>query len=136
MNWKFIISVVVMFVMLFALGWLWHGTLLRDDYAKIPNLIRPMPDVRANVLYTLLAQILTAIAFTWIYLKGREARPWLAQGIRYGIAVALLVTIPAGLVQYAVMPFPLDLILKRMICDTVTVVLMAVVLAWINRQPA
>jgi MFS superfamily sulfate permease-like transporter len=132
-NWKFLISAAVMFVMLFAIGWGVHGTLLKEDYARIPTLVRPMADVRANFLYVLAAQICTAVAFTWIYLKGREGKPWLAQGIRYGVAVAILMTIPASLVHYAVMPFPLELVLKQMSFDVATIVAMGVVLAWINR---
>ena len=122
MSWKFAGSAAVMFVMLFAIGWGVHGTLLRDDYARIPSLVRPMAEVRANFLYMLLAQILTAVAFTWIYRKGREEKPWLTQGLRYGVAVALLMTIPAGLVHYAVMPFPGDLIAKQMAFDGGTIV--------------
>jgi hypothetical protein len=133
MNWKFVGSAAVMFILLFAIGWGVHGTLLKDDYAKIPSLVRPMADVRANFLYMLLAQLLTAVAFTWIYLKGREDKPWLAQGLRFGIAVAVLMTIPAGLVHYAVMPFPGELIAKQIVFDGATIVLMGVVLAWINR---
>jgi hypothetical protein len=31
------------------------------------------------------------------------------------------------------MPFPFDLVLKQMILDTIRVVLMGIVLAWLNR---
>jgi hypothetical protein len=85
MNWKFTVSAAVMFVMLFALGWAIHGTLLAPDYAKIPSLVRPMAEVRGNFLYMLLAQLLTAIAFTWIYRKGRRT----SHGWRRGCATAL-----------------------------------------------
>ena len=37
-----------------------------------------------------LAYVFMAVAFTWIYLKGREDKPWLPQGLRYGVAIALL----------------------------------------------
>ncbi len=33
------------------------------------------------------AHILIGIGFTWIYLKGREAKPFLQQGVRFGLAV-------------------------------------------------
>jgi hypothetical protein len=133
MSWKFVISVVVIFVMLFLLGWGVHGTWLAGDYAKLPSLMRPMPEVWGRFPLMLLAQLLTAIAFTWIYLKGKEAKPWLTQGIRYGIAVALLATIPVNLVHYVVMPFPGELVLKQASFDVATVILMGIVLAWINR---
>jgi hypothetical protein len=133
MNWKFAISAAVMFAMLFGLGWLVHGTWLAADYAKLPSLLRPMPEVWTRFPLMLLAQLLTAVAFTWIYLKGKEARPWLAQGLRYGIAIAALTTIPINLVHYVVMPFPPELVLKQAGFDIATIILMAAVLAWINR---
>jgi cation transporter-like permease len=133
MTWKFIISVIVTFVMLFALGWLVHGGLLNADYARLPNLMRPMSEVRGNILFMFAAQLSTAIAFVWIYRKGKEDKPWLTQGVRYGIAVAFLVTIPVNLVHYAVMPFPLDFALKAMVLDGLSIVLVGAVVAWINR---
>ena len=133
MNWKFAISAAVMFVMLFALGWLVHGTWLAGDYAKLPSLLRPMPEVWSRFPLMLLAQLLTAVAFTWIYLKGKEAGHWLAQGIRYGLAIAVLTTIPVNLVHYVVMPFPPEPLIKQASFDVATIILMGVVLAWINR---
>jgi len=134
MTWKFVISVVVMFLMLFVLGWAGHSGLLAADYAGIQSLMRPMPEVWERFPLVLLAQLCTAFAFTWIYLKGYENKPWLAQGLRYGIVMAVLISVPVNLVHHAVMPFPLALVLKQMAYDGLTLVLMGIVLAWINRQ--
>jgi hypothetical protein len=133
MTWKFAISVVVMFIMSWGLGFLVHVVLLQDDYAKFPNLIRTIDDALAKLPYMLLAHLCIALGFSWIYLKGKEEKPWLAQGIRYGVAVAVLAVLPLYLIYYAVMPFTLDLVIKQTIYDTIRVVLMGVVLAWINR---
>ena len=124
MNRKFVISVVVMFILSWGLGFLVHGLLLHSDYAKFPNLMRTMADQQAKLPYMLLAHLCIALGFTWIYLKGKEDKPWLAQGIRYGIAIAVLATIPVNLVHYVVMPFPPELVLKQASCDVATVVLM------------
>ncbi len=133
MDWRFTGSVIVIFVMLFLLGWLVHGGLLQADYDRIRPLLRTPDETRAHILYVFLAQLCTAIALVWIYRRGREDRPWLGQGIRYGVAVALLATIPINLIQYASMPLPLDFMLKRMCYDVTAVVLLSVVVAWINR---
>lgn len=133
MNQKFIVSVVAVFVLLFVLGWVVHGWLLQADYAKFPNLMRPMAEVQSKWPFMVLAHLCTAAAFTWIYLKGQENKPWLAQGVRYGVAIAVLMTIPLYLIYHAVMPFPLDLVIKQMAYDTIAIVLAGVVLAWINR---
>jgi hypothetical protein len=54
-------------------------------------------------------------------------------GVRYGLAVAVLATIPTYLIYHAVSPFPLDLAIKQIVYDTIAVVLMGIVLAWLNR---
>lgn len=136
MNWRFTITVIVIFVMLFLLGWLVHGGLLADDYERIRPLLRQREETRGRILYVFLAQICTAFAFVWIYVRGREERPWLGQGIRYGLVVALLATIPVNLIQYAAMPIPLDFMLKRLCYDVATVILLGLVVAFINRGAA
>jgi len=133
MTGKLVISVVVMFIMSFGLGFLAHGVLLHADYAQFPNLMRPMAEAPSYLPYILLAHLFTAIGFSWIYLKGKEDKPWLDQGIRYGVAVAVLMVIPLYLIYHAVMPFPLSLAIKQILYDTVRIMLMGVVLAWLNR---
>ncbi len=133
MTGKFAISVVVMFIMSWGLGFLVHVVLLHDDYAKFPNLMRTMADAQSKLPYMLLAHLCIALGFSWIYLKGKEEKPWLAQGIRYGAAVSVLMVFSLYLIYYAAMPFPLDLVIKQIVYDTIRVLLMAVVLAWINR---
>ena len=84
--------------------------------------------------WMMLAHAVFALAFTWIYLQGREDdKPWLAQGIRYGIAVACLALVPIYLIYHVVTLVPLDVAFKQIVFDTVRVVLMGIVLAWINR---
>jgi hypothetical protein len=134
MTWRFAISVIIVFVLLFLLGWLVHGGLLQSDYERIRPLLRSPEETRRNILYVFLAQLCTAGALVWIYIRGREDRPWFMQGVRYGIAVALLATIPINLIQYASMPLPLDFMLKRLGYDVATVVLVSIVVAFINRR--
>jgi hypothetical protein len=133
MNWRFTISVIVIFVMLFLLGWLVHGGLLAADYERIRPLLRSPDETRARILYVFAAQLCTAFALVWIYRQGREDRPWLGQGIRYGTVMALLATVPINLIQYAAMPIPLDFMLRRMCYDVAAVISLSVVVAWINR---
>jgi hypothetical protein len=133
MTWRFAISVIVVFLLLFLLGWLVHGGLLQSDYERIGPLLRAPEDTRDRILYVFLGQICTAAALVWIYLRGRENRPWLGQGIRYGLAVAFLATVPINLIQYASMPLPLDFMLKRLCYDVATVILVSIVVAFIYR---
>jgi len=85
------------------------------------------------MIWMLLAHALFGIAFAWIYLQGIADKPWLAQGIRYGIAVAALAIAPTYLIYHVVTPVPLGVAVKQIVFDTIRLVLMGVVLAWINR---
>ncbi|MFL4970799.1 MAG: hypothetical protein ACJ8EU_18865 [Xanthobacteraceae bacterium] len=94
---KFAISAAVMFVIAMALGFFVHGVLLYGDYARLPNVMRPPAEAQAKMPLMVLAYVSLAVAFTWIYLKGKEDKPWLAQGARYGLAIAMLTAVPTYL---------------------------------------
>lgn len=70
---------------------------------------------------------------TWIYLRGHENKPFVAQGLRYGLAIAVLTTIPTYLIYLAVQPMPEALVVKQIIFDTIAMLAMGVVVAWINK---
>lgn len=133
MKGKFWISFVAMFVMSMGLGFLVHGFLLANDYARLPTLMRSAEAAQEMFPYMLLAHAFIALGFTWIYLKGREDKPWLAQGVRFGIAVAVMMSIPLYLIYFAVMPFPSDLVAQQTFFETAGKILMGIVIAWINR---
>lgn len=133
MTGKFWISVVAMFVLSMALGFAVHGALLGPEYAKLPNLFRQGADAESHFLAMLAAHLFMAIGFTWIYLRGRESKPFLGQGVRFGLAVAVLTTIPTYLIYLAVQPMPEALVVKQILFDTVAMVIMGVTVAWINR---
>ena len=133
MNKKFVISAIVMFVLGMGLGFFVHGMLLYGDYARLPNVMRPPADAQAKMPLMVLAYISWALAFTWIYVKGKEDKPWLAQGARYGLAIAFLTAVPTYLIYHVVSQFPLELAVKQIVFDSISIVVMGIVLAWINR---
>ncbi|MGH8697157.1 MAG: hypothetical protein ACREVS_11810 [Burkholderiales bacterium] len=136
MDKRFWISAVVIFVVSLVLGWVVHGTLLEVEYAKLPNLFRPVAEQRGYFPLMLLANALFALAFTWIYRKGLEAgKPFFGQGLRYGAAVAVLMTIPTYLIYYAVQPVPGGLVAKQIAYDVIAALIMGVVVAWTSQPP-
>ena len=130
---KFAVSAVVMAIVSLLLGFVVHGMLLAPDYHALPSLFRGEADAGAHLPFMLLAHLCIGIGFTWIYLKGREAKPFLAQGVRFGLAVAVLTTIPMYLIYFAVQPMPGDLVVKQVVLDTIAMIVMGVVCAWLNR---
>ena len=131
---KFVLSVVIMFVVSMALGFAVHAVLLGPEYAKLtPALFRPEADAQRYFPVMLLAHVFIAIGFTWVYRMGREDKPWLGQGLRFGLAVAVLTTIPTYLIYLAVQPMPEALVIKQIAFDTVAMLVMGVVVALANR---
>src|SRR5436309_16063352 len=132
MTKKCIISAIVMFVMAWALSFVVHGLLLGPDYSVTPGM-RPPAEAQQIIHFLMRAQANFGAAFAWVYYQGKEDKPWLTQGIRFGIAVACLTIIPTYLIYYVVTPVPFALAFKQIVFDTIRVLLMGVVLAWINK---
>ena len=95
--------------------------------------MRPPAEAQKLMHWMILAQALFGIAFAWIYFQGKEDKPWLAQGVRFGIAIALLTVIPTYLIYHVVTPVPFALAIKQIVYDTIRLVLMGIAVAWINR---
>lgn len=134
MNARFWISVAVVFVVSMLLGMVVHDMLLGQDYAKLQNLFRTPADSQAHFPFMLAANLVMAAAFTWIYRQGRDDRPWLGQGVRFGLAVATLVTIPTYLIYYAVQPMPSDVVAKQVVLGAIAMVILGIVAAAVNRD--
>jgi len=136
MGGRFWISVVVMSVLSLMIGFVAHGVLLRGDYAQLPNLLRTETEAQGYFGWMLLAHVCMGFGVTWIYLKGREAgKPAIGQGLRFGAAVAILMTIPMYLIHYAVQPWPGAVVGKQIAYDVIGMLLMGVVVALVNQGP-
>lgn len=133
MDGRFWISVVVLFVVGMTIGFVVHGMLLTSDYAQLPNLLRAEADAQGYFMWMLLAHVLMAIGFTWIYRQGRVSdRPWLGQGLRFGSAMALVMTLPTYLIYYAVQPWPGQVVVKQIVFDVGGMLVMGIVTAAVN----
>lgn len=135
MGKRFLISWIVLFVLWMLGSFVVHGLLLHDDYAKLPNLFRPEADAKQYFPLMLLAHVLLAGAFVWIYSRGVEAKPWLSQGVRFGVAIALLTVVPWYLIYYVVQPMPGMHVAKQIVFDSILLVILGIVAAWLYREP-
>ena len=130
---KFLMSVVVIFVVAMAIGFVVHELLLEPDYAQLPNLMRTKEDAADHFLYMIVAHIFFAVGFVWIYGRGKENKPWMAQGLRYGAAVAVMMTISTYLIYYAVQPWPGMVVCKQIVFDSLGLLVLGVTVAWMNK---
>jgi hypothetical protein len=118
-----------------GIGFLNHGMLLADDYeALTPEVMRPLEDQEAKFGFQILAQVMIAFGFSWIYREGHTAgKPWMAQGACFGLAFAFAATIPIFLIYHAVANFPLELSLKQCVFDGLGVIVTGLAAAFVNR---
>lgn len=133
MNRKFIIAWIVILIAWFLGSFLVHGVLLGADYKALGALFRTDADAQQYFPLMILAHVLLAGAFTWIYARGVEAKPWLGQGVRFGVAVAFLTTIPTYLIYYVVQPMPAAVVAKQIVFDSLLMVILGVIAGWLYR---
>jgi len=136
MSKKFFIAWIVIFIVWFAGSFVVHGLLLHDDYSRLTGLFRTEGDSQQFFPLMILAHIMLSGAFVWIYSRGVEAKPWLGQGIRFGVAVALLTIVPTYLIYYAVQPMPGAVVAKQIVFDGILTLILASVAAFLYREPA
>jgi hypothetical protein len=114
---KFVIAWIVIFVVWFAGSYVVHGVFLHDGYSKLSNLFRTEADAQAFFPLMILAHVMLSGALVWIYARGAEAKPWLGQGIRFGMAIILLTVVPTYLIYYVVQPMPGATVAKQIVFD-------------------
>lgn len=135
MDKKFWITGIACTIAMFALSFVVHGMLLHADYAQLPNLMRTEADAQSHFPFMLIAHVLMGFAFAWIYRQGiTPGVPWLMQGIRFGVAVACLMTIPMYLIYYTVQPWPGMVVAKQIVFDVIVITLVGIVAAFINKE--
>jgi hypothetical protein len=135
MSKKFVVAWVAVFVVWMAGDFVVHGLLLHADYLTLPSLYRSEADSQPYFPLMILAHVVMAGAFAWIYTRGVEARPWLGQGLRFGLAVALLTVVPTYTIYYVVQPLPLALVVKQIVFESVLVLVLGCVVAFVAKRP-
>ena len=135
---RFWLAVVAVFFAASISGAVIHGTLLFDDYRALPgDLVRSIPEANARMHFMFLGILSSSLAMVWIYAHIVTTKPWLGQGIRFGIAVWMLKTLPMFLIYYFNSPYPPDLVIKQISFEFIAVTILGVIAAAIYRsEPA
>ena len=136
MNKKFVIAWIVLLIAWFVGSFVVHGVLLRSDYMQLTNLFRVEGEQQKYFPLMFLAHVILSGAFVWIYARGVEAKPWLAQGVRFGVAVALLTFVPTYMIYFVVQPMPGEVVIKQIVFDGTLMVILGTIVAWLYRDRA
>lgn len=130
---KFWIGAFAVLVVTMGFGVAVHGGWLTADYLALPNVMRSEEDANGKMGYMTLAHVLIALAFTWIYRVGRKDGDWVGQGLRFGLAIAVVSNIPFFLIYHSVAQFPLDLTIKQCIGDTTGMLVAGLAVAFVHK---
>jgi hypothetical protein len=133
MNKRFLAAWLIVFIAWMAGSFVVHGVLLYQDYSTLPNLFRPEAEAQQRFPLMLLAHVMLAGAFVWIYSRGVEDAPWTGQGIRFGVAVALLTVVPTYMIYHVVQPMPGGIAVKQIVFDGILLLALGLLVAFLYR---
>ena len=135
MDKKLLISGFAAFLIFFLCSWLVHGVLVHGDYLRMPNIFRPQSELGGFYPFLALAVSVARVRVRVDYRQGISPdRPWLVQGIRFGIAAALLATVPMYLTYYVILPMEGSTVVKQIVGDSIALIICGVIVAFINRR--
>jgi hypothetical protein len=127
---RYLVTVAVVFCVVSILMYLVMGVLLANDAMALGPVVRPIEEQKVPVI--LVSNAITALAFVWIFSAGFEAgKPWLGQGLRFGLAAWLFRPLPVFLLNHALMPFPVAFVAKQMVYTLPVLVVVGMTAAYV-----
>lgn len=134
MNKKFFLGWVLIFIAWMAGSFVVHALILKPEYAQLSHMFRSGQDGEHYFPFMLLAHVMLAGVFVWLYRVGLENKPWPGQGVRYGIVIALLNIVPTYLIYYAVQTMPGMLVTWQIALDSLLMLLLGILVAFWYRN--
>ncbi|MGA8185358.1 MAG: hypothetical protein WB819_17140 [Terriglobia bacterium] len=130
------LTVIVVFVVFTVLSFVIHGVLLQPLYQQTPQLLRAAQNSQQHTLFMLLGFLVFSIAFVWIYARGLEAKPWLGQGLRYGLAMWLVASVSRYLIYFAIQPWSGTVVALQIGLELVMMLVVGLTVAALHRKSA
>jgi hypothetical protein len=131
---RFLLRTIVMAIAWFALGYVGHQLLLGRDYVAIEPIMRSKSDMQAHFPFALLSAVVYSAALVWIYAQGRSARPWLGQGLRFGVVVWAIAAVPQYIANYTIEPWPGEFVIKILAWELVAALVLGVLVAGLSKN--
>ena len=107
---RWVVASLAVFVVAMVLEYIFNNYCLKDVYLATAQFWRPEADMMKLMPYYWVALFVAAFFFTYIYIKGYEAKSCgIGEGFRYGLIICLFVNLPIAAIVYATMPVPTKL---------------------------
>jgi len=126
-NVRLILTIVVVFALATFLGFFIHAIWLKQDYMPIAALYRP--EGTEKLVWIFLGYLGFAIGSVIVYAHGVENKPFWIQGVRFGVLMWLILSVPSFLIAYGVQPIPIILTFKQLSSELIAKILLGIVTA-------
>ena len=130
---RYFAASLAVFVVSLILNYLVHGVILASTYDSLRALWRP--DMQSKLWIEWLTGFLTSFLFTYIFVKGYEAKG-IMEGARFGLIVGLFVSIPMAYGTYVIIAIPYSLALEWFLYGTLITILLGITAALVYRPAA
>ncbi|HYQ87885.1 MAG TPA: hypothetical protein VES59_11640 [Bacteroidota bacterium] len=132
MSKKVWIGFIVVYIVMQIMDILTHVIILNSTYeairSAVPGLYRTVEDQKIWIFWVI--GLFYAYFFVFIFSKGYEGKG-IAEGLRYGFYIALMMALPAAFAEYAMHPIPVSLSIEWFCLDTVKLLIAGAVAAMI-----
>ncbi len=133
MNKKLLIGFVVVFIVGSGLEAFEHNVLLKPIYDSVPGLRRT--DEGSFLWIVIASYLVWAFFLTLIFSKGYEGKGMM-EGVRFGLYVSLILSVPYHYLVYASQPIPHELAFLRASIGTVQNIIYGIILALVYGRQA
>lgn len=131
---RFVVRTIIIAIAMFALGFVGHQLLLGRDYASIEPIMRSKAEMQSHMPFALISSLCFAGAFVWIYAQGRSSKPWIGQGLRFGLAIWAVSTVPLYITNYVIEPWPGVFVAKILAWEIVAALALGIIVAALARN--
>lgn len=111
-NRHVLISIIAVFAFIFIFEWVFHTVLLESSYQATAALWRSQDEMTARFPWLIAGQFGMAVFITLLYYGFVRDRR-LGSGLRFGLVIGLFMASPF-LINYAVTPYPMSLVISWM----------------------
>jgi hypothetical protein len=130
---KLLIGFVAVFVTFTALDFVIHNLILGSTYQQIENVFRP--DMMDKLWIMNLVTAISSFFFVLIFSKGYEGNG-IAEGLRYGFYVGMMMSVGMAYGSYAMYPLPYSLAMSWFIYSMVEYLAAGMVVALVYGKKA
>lgn len=133
MEKKIWMGAIAVFLVLAVAGFVIHGVLLKSIYMSMSGMVRSEAEMNSNMWIIFVVNAIVAYFATLVFSKGYENKG-IAEGVRYGLYIGLIMSTPMAYSTYASMPIPYSLALQWFLYGIVEWILCGVALAMVFKQ--